>query len=229
VSGTLPRPDIATNLAAVHGRIQAACARSGRDPSAVTLIGITKSQPAAVLAAALDCGLRDLGENYVQEAAPKFASLPPPAGPPGWTRHLVGSLQRNKVRAALECFDVIHSLDSERLADALARHAVRPVPLFVQVNFAGEPGKGGVAPGILPALLAASRALPELDVRGLMVIPPEGTPESARPWFQRARQLAHAHGLAGLSMGMTGDFEVAIEEGATHVRVGRALFGERQA
>jgi pyridoxal phosphate enzyme (YggS family) len=228
VSGTLVRQDIAANLAAVRARIQSACARSGRDPSAVTLIGVGKTQPAAVLAAALDCGLRDLGENYVQEAAAKFAALPLPAGPPGWTRHLVGSLQRNKAHAALECFDVIHSLDSERLADAIARYAVRRVPVFAQVNIAAEPSKRGVAPAELSGLLAAARALPELEVRGLMVIPPEGTPESARPWFREARDLADLHGLAALSMGMTGDFEVAIEEGATHVRVGRAIFGERQ-
>lgn len=216
--------DIAANLAAVRARIAAAAARAGRDPGTVTLIAVSKTKPAAALDAAIAAGASDLGENYVQEAVAKRAAV---HGRARW--HLIGHLQRNKVARALETFDVIHSVDSAALGEALARHGEasgRVVRALVEVNVGGEESKRGVAPDELPALLARLRD-PRLAIEGLMTVPPPGAAEQTRAYFRTLRALRDAAGLRELSMGMTDDFEIAIEEGATFVRVGRAIFGDR--
>jgi pyridoxal phosphate enzyme (YggS family) len=217
--------DIAANLASVRRRIVDAAARAGRDPQAVTLIAVAKTKPAALVRAALAAGATDIGENYVQEGAAKRAAVDATAR---W--HLIGHLQRNKAARAVEAFDCIHTVDSAALGMALARHAAaRQVPLrvLIEVNLAGEATKSGIAPADLAALLADLRD-PHLAIDGLMTVPPPSAPEEARPWFRRLRALRDTAGLRELSMGMTDDFEVAIEEGATMVRVGRAIFGERR-
>jgi pyridoxal phosphate enzyme (YggS family) len=216
--------DVAANLAAVRARIARAAARAGRDPAAVRLIAVTKTKPAALVQAALAAGVTDIGENYVQEAIDKRAAAGAAAC---W--HLIGHLQRNKAARAVETFDCIQTIDSPALAAAVARHAAsagRTMRVLVEVKLGGEASKRGVAPDDLPALLAALRGLP-LAVEGLMTVPPAGEPEAARPHFRALRELGERAGLRELSMGMTDDFEVAIEEGATMVRIGRAIFGAR--
>jgi hypothetical protein len=197
----------------------------------VTLIAVTKTHPASAVFEAIGAGVTDLGENRVQEGVAKAGEvregLPPGTEPPTW--HLIGHLQTNKVRAALGTFAILHSVDSERLLRAISDAAASPVQVFLEVNVAAEPQKYGIEPAGLPALIACARGLPNIDVRGLMTVAPHVRDvEEARPVFRRLRELAATHGLAELSMGMTNDFEVAIEEGATHIRVGRALFGERE-
>ncbi len=217
--------DIAGNVAAVRERIAAAAARAGRDVNDVCLIAVAKTKPAALVEAAIAAGVRDIGENYVQEAVGKRAAV---AGD-GVRWHLIGHLQRNKAARAVEVFDVIHTIDSAALAVALARHARergRAVPVLVEVNIGAEASKSGVAPEALPGLLDAI-AQTEVRVDGLMTIPQPGDPEDARRQFRRLRALAQAAGLRELSMGMSDDFEIAVEEGATMVRVGRAIFGDR--
>jgi pyridoxal phosphate enzyme (YggS family) len=220
----------AERLAAVRTRIAQAAARVGRDPATVRLIGASKTVPAAVLVHAVRAGLRDLGENRVQEAEAKApllaADLTDGAGP---TWHLIGHLQSNKARKAIALFDWIHSVDSPRLADALDRIALelgRTPRVLVEVNTSGEALKDGVAPGDAPALIAHVAGLASLRLAGLMTIGPKGG--DPRPAFRLLRRLRDAAGLAELSMGMSGDFEAAIEEGATMVRVGSALFGARR-
>jgi pyridoxal phosphate enzyme (YggS family) len=216
--------DVAANLAAVRARIAAAAERSRRDPAAVRLLAVSKTKPAALVRAAIAAGVTDVGENYVQEAVAKRAEVSEPVR---W--HLIGHLQRNKAARALETFDCIHTLDSAALAAALARQAQArglPVDVLIEVNVGGEASKHGIGPADLPALLADLRD-PHLRVLGLMTVPPAGEPEAARPYFRQLRELAERAGLRELSMGMTDDFEVAIEEGATMVRVGRAIFGAR--
>ncbi|MDJ0865698.1 MAG: YggS family pyridoxal phosphate-dependent enzyme [Myxococcota bacterium] len=229
------------NLAAVRERVARAATRAGRDPGSVRLVGAAKRQPPELLAAAVRAGLRDLAENYVQEAASKIPKvmeiLGPEADPPRW--HLIGRLQRNKARDAVAWFDCIHTVDSPRLAAALASRAARrerPVSVLLQVNLSAEPQKGGVEPEGAAALLQAVAAHAELRPCGLMTMPaPSPDPEAARPVFaalralrDRLRQLPGGEPLADLSMGMSGDFEVAIEEGATMVRIGTAIFGPRE-
>lgn len=227
-----PNAGIETGLAVVRERIAAACERAGRSADAVTLIAVTKTHAAEVVAQAVAAGASDIGENYVQEAAAKFLALDDLLAGLGLARpvrHFIGQLQRNKVRVALSAFDVLHTVDSARLIEAIERAAPpEPIPCFVQVNLAGELSKGGVAPAELATLVERARSSPALRLRGLMTVPPGEHPEAARPWFRQLRVLASEHGLPHCSMGMTGDFEVAIEEGATHIRVGRAIFGERQ-
>ncbi|HET9223693.1 MAG TPA: YggS family pyridoxal phosphate-dependent enzyme [Roseiflexaceae bacterium] len=250
---------IATRLAVVQERIAAAARRAGRSATEITLVGVTKTQPFAVAAEALAAGLTHFGENRVQEAEEKIAALDRER--PQITWHLIGHLQRNKAKKAAALFDMIHSVDSLRLAEALARgwgsETARtpipqppspiPLPVLLQVNVSGEDSKEGFAlagwerqPAVLDAFLAeveALLALPQLRVRGLMTIAPwSADPEQARPTFRAARRmrdmLARRFPQAdwsAVSMGMTDDFEVAIEEGATIVRVGRAIFGERKA
>lgn len=220
-------PTVAGRLQSVRERIALACRRSGRSPDEVKLIGISKTFPAATVAEALDAGLADLGENRVQEGLAKAHELAEDGYRPRW--HLVGHLQTNKVKQALQVFYAIHSVDSERLLDAIARAAPDPVDVFLEVNVSGEASKYGVPPEGLPRLVQAARAVHHVNLLGLMTIPPEAEgKEGARRWFAMLRELAGRHDLQALSMGMTNDFEVAIEEGATHVRVGRAIFGERQ-
>ena len=227
--------DIATNVAAIRARITEACARVGRNPSEVTLVAVSKGQSADLVRAAVEAGCADLGENRAQELLPKAleASADPRWPPPRW--HFIGHLQRNKVREVLPHIVSLHSLDSlylvreiERRAGALG--AATTLPCYLEVNVAGEAQKQGIAPNALPELLRAARACEVIEVRGLMTVAPHlGAPEAVRPVFRALRELAQAHGLAGLSMGMTEDYSVAIEEGATVVRVGRAIFGARPA
>jgi len=218
--------DIRANLEAVHERVARACERAGRKPDDVLLIAVSKTVEIERIRLAVTAGVRALGENRVQEAKEKAAGL---GRPVPW--HLIGSLQTNKARDAVELFDWIHSVDREELARELDRRAhqrERRVKILVQVNVGEEPQKGGVHPAELKGLLESLTALSSLEVRGLMCIPPAAeTADASRPWFKRLRELRDATGLEHCSMGMSGDFEVAIEEGATMVRVGTAIFGPR--
>jgi pyridoxal phosphate enzyme (YggS family) len=218
--------DIRPNLERVRERVARAAERAGRSAADVLLVGISKTVDTERIRQAIEAGVPALGENRVQEARAKIAEL---GRPVPW--HLVGHLQTNKVRDALELFDVIQSLDRLDLAkelDKRGRARGRAVDTLVEVNVAGEASKGGVAPDGLGELLEAIGGLPHVKVRGLMVIPPEAKePDDSRVWFQALRKLGERHGLSELSMGMSGDFEVAIEEGATVVRVGTAIFGPR--
>lgn len=212
-------------LADVRSRLEAALARAGRAPDAATLVAVSKLQPLDRVRAVLDAGQRVFGENRVQEAEGKWPALT--AGFPGVELHLVGPLQSNKVARAVELFDAIHSLDRDRLARRLAdavQAQGRAPTIFVQVNTGREPQKAGVDPDALDALLAACRGY-DLPIFGLMAIPPADADPA--PHFAQLAALAARHGLAGLSMGMSDDFELAVAHGATHVRVGSALFGER--
>jgi hypothetical protein len=235
----LSAPGIAERLHDVGERIARAARRSGRDPACVTLVGIAKRKPASDVAEAVRAGLRHVGENYVQEAVrklPELAALLAQSGTPLPCRHFVGRLQRNKARDAVRVCDVIESVDRVELAEEIDRRAAArgaPIDVLLQVDLEGEPRKGGVAPGQLGPLLDACAGLARVRVRGLMAIPPASQdPERSRPSFARLRELRDALGSGGaglreLSMGMSADFEVAIEEGATWVRVGSALFGPR--
>ncbi|MBI3953199.1 MAG: YggS family pyridoxal phosphate-dependent enzyme [Chloroflexi bacterium] len=217
---------VAERVAAVRGRIASACARAGRDPSQVALVAISKTFPPAAIVEAYRAGLRDFGENRIQEAQEKVPQVAALGAAPVW--HLVGHLQTNKARAAAGLFAIIHSVDSARVAEALSRYAQGRLRVFLEVNMAGEASKSGVAPEDLGALCKAAQALPKLEVVGLMTVAPlAADPEAVRPLFRRLRELRDGLGLRCLSMGMSDDFEVAVEEGATHVRIGRAIFGER--
>ena len=217
---------IGENLSRVRERIAAACGRAGRSPDEVTLVGVSKGLQPEAAEEACAAGLRDVGENRVQEAVRKMEALAGMSTPPRW--HLVGHLQTNKAKTAAGLFAIIHSVDSVRLAQALSRYAREPVPVLVEVNVAQEAGKFGFAPNEVASVLPDIAVLPGLDVRGLMTVAPMvQNPETVRPVFRRLRELRDAHGLRELSMGMTDDFEVAIEEGATLVRLGRAVFGPR--
>lgn len=206
-------------------RIRAAEAAAGREPGSVTLIAVSKVQPPERVRAVLDRGQRVFGENYVQEAQGKWPGWR--AAYPGVELHMIGPLQSNKAKAAAALFDAIHTLDRPSLATRMARLADadgRQPALFVQVNTGAEPQKAGVLPADADAFVAACRA-DGLRLDGAMCIPPEG--EDAAPHFRLLRSIAQANGLPGLSMGMSADFETAIAEGATHVRVGSAIFGAR--
>ncbi|MBI2917076.1 MAG: YggS family pyridoxal phosphate-dependent enzyme [Chloroflexi bacterium] len=218
-------PTIAENLALVKQRVAQAAQRAGHVPASVTIVGVSKTFPPEVIAEAHRAGLRHIGENRVQEAQAKRPDL---ASLTGVTWHLVGHLQTNKAKSALQLFDVIQSLDSLKLAQALSRHAERDVPVLLEVNVAGEASKFGVSPEAVPALVEAIARLPNIQVRGLMTVAPlVSDPNEVRPVFRRLRELAQSLGLTELSMGMTDDFEVAVEEGSTTVRIGRAIFGVR--
>ncbi len=226
MSAVALRQDVAAGAGRVRERIDRACERAGRDPASVTLIAISKGQPAGAVRAGYEAGLRHFGENRVQEALPKIAEASGAGVEATW--RLVGHLQSNKARAAASAFDAIDSVDSAKLLARLDAAAPTPRDVLLQVNVAAEPQKQGVAPDEAGALIEAARACGNLRLRGLMTIAPIATdPEDARPVFRALRLLAERHGLPELSMGMTDDFEVAIEEGATLVRVGRAIFGER--
>jgi hypothetical protein len=220
----MPATTIAERLALVRQRVARAAERAGRSPAEVTIVAVSKSFPAQAIAEAATAGIAHVGENRVQEAAAKIPALR--HLPLTW--HMVGHLQTNKAKTALELFDIIQSMDSLRLAEVLSRSAERAIPVLLEVNVAGEASKFGFSPQeVLPAAEAVAR-LPHLDVRGLTTVAPlVNDPEEVRPVFRELRRLRDALGLAELSMGMTDDFEVAIEEGATLVRLGRAIFGER--
>ncbi|MEZ4216667.1 MAG: YggS family pyridoxal phosphate-dependent enzyme [Myxococcota bacterium] len=233
-------PELGERLAAVRARIAAAARRAGRAPDEVRLVAVSKRQPLERIAAAVLAGARDLGENYVQEARDKrdavLAAVAGDAPPPRW--HLIGPLQRNKAAAAVALFDTVETVDRAALADELARRAAaagRVLPVLLQVNVDGDDRKSGVAPEGAEALLAACARHGALRIEGLMTIPRAAGPDAARAAFARLRalrdRLRSAPGGAGLrelSMGMSGDFEIAVEEGATSVRVGTAIFGERE-
>ena len=215
----------ATLLAAVEERIAHACRLARRERGEVALVAIGKTHPAEAIVPLIEAGQRLFGENRVQEAQTKWPLLRERY--PHAELHLVGRLQSNKAEEAVALFDAIHSLDRSSLVAALAKamdKAGRQVPCFVQVNIGAEEQKGGVAIPELPALLAQARAA-EIPLAGLMCVPPLGIEPA--PFFALLDKLARDHGLAGRSMGMSGDFETAIMLGATHVRVGTALFGER--
>lgn len=219
-------------IAGVRQRIALACERAGRDPGEVRLIAVSKTFGPDAVAEALAAGVTDFGENRVQEALPKVAAVAELAatrGLPAPRWHMVGHLQSNKARAAAGPFAILHGIDSTRLLDVLERAAGdRTIPVLLEVNVAGEATKYGFAPGEVGAAVAHARGLSRVRVDGLMTVaPPARDPEEVRPVFRELARLARAHGLRELSMGMTGDFEVAIEEGATMVRIGRAIFGER--
>lgn len=217
---------IAANLEAVRGRIARAAERAGRDPDSVRLVAISKTYGPEAVIAAWHAGQRDFGENRVQEAEEKIPAVAAAGAQPRW--HLVGHLQTNKVRQALGLFDMLHSVDSLHLAEAIQRRSEAPVPVLIEVNVGGETSKGGFAPEDVDDALTALRPLAHLDVRGLMTVaPPAADPEEVRPLFRELAALARRHELPELSMGMSGDFEVAIAEGATLVRIGTAIFGAR--
>lgn len=228
--------DVAARLARVRARLDAAARRAGRDPAAIRLIGASKQQPVEALAEARRAGLAIFGENRVQEAAAKAPRLPSDVA---W--HLLGPLQSNKVRPALELFTVFHAVDRTKIAialDAEARLREMRVEGLLEVNLGGETTKHGFEPERLLAEAAPLAALEHLRIVGLMTIPPPADdPERSRPWFGRLRALRDELGarpewrgrLVELSMGMSDDFEVAAEEGATYVRVGTLLFGPRPA
>lgn len=220
---------VESNLSRVREKTERACRRSGRDPETVRLVAVSKLQPVALIEETYRLGVRDFGENYVQELVEKKQAL---KRLPDLRWHLIGPLQKNKARIAVENADFFHALDSEKLALELCKRLAgrtRPFPVFLQVNLDAEASKAGVAPKDAPALAAFIRARKELHLEGLMCIPEPRPPERMRPAFARLRELAGAIGGAplALSMGMSEDFEIAIEEGSSWIRVGRAIFGER--
>ena len=218
--------DLRANLGRVQEAIARACARAGRSPDHVLLIAVSKTMDVERVRQAIAAGVAALGENRVQEAKEKIEAL---GRPVPW--HLIGSLQTNKAKDAARLFDWIHSVDRLELAQELSRRAPggeRTLNVLLQVNLGDEPQKGGAAPAELKRLHDAVVGLPGLTVRGLMAIPPATEqPEQARPYFRRLRELRDELGLEHCSMGMSADYEVAIEEGATMVRVGTAIFGAR--
>ncbi len=230
---------IADRLASVLARIDAAARRAGRDPGDVTLVGVSKKMPARSIAEAARAGLVCVGENYVQEAREKRDALEGVAEAQALRWHLIGRLQRNKARDAASLFDVVETIDRVEIARELDRRAAaagRVLEALLQVNVSGEPQKAGAAPEDVAPLLECCGALPNLRITGLMTVPEAAAnAEETRPAFARLRALRDAlrsvpggAGLVHLSMGMSADFEVAIEEGATLVRVGTALFGPRE-
>lgn len=219
-------PDIAANVAAVRAEIAAACARCGRDPDSVTLVAVTKNQGPDALPALRAAGVRDFGENRVEHLETML-----PAALPGDAWHYIGRIQGRQLAKIAPHAAVLHSLCEAdhvgRLARALAA-AGRRLPVYLQANTSGEVAKAGAEPDVLPALIGQVRGQPELELRGLMTMAPDlssdADPGQVRACFARLRELAREHGLSGLSMGMSGDFAIAIEEGATVIRVGTRLF-----
>jgi len=226
---------VAENLVEVRERIEAACARAGRDPAGVKLVGVTKTVPVERIREGVEAGISILGENYIQEALRKKEALA--ELPVSW--HCIGHLQTNKAKFAVECCDWIETLDRESLARELDRQATRiggKISVLIQVNIGGESSKSGIPPEDLFSFFRTASRFENLVIRGLMALPPFfDQPERARPYFRRMRELldglrqeyAAPELLSELSMGMSGDFEVAIEEGATLVRIGTAIFGSR--
>lgn len=228
------RERIAANIARVRETIAETARRAGRKPEEITLVAVSKTMPLALVQIAYNEGITDFGENRVQDALPKIADF----HPPGMRWHMIGHVQTNKGRRVAETFDAVQSVDSLHLAQALNRYAGgrdRPLPILLQVNVSGEASKEGIAPRETPMVARQIAALPALEIQGLMTIAPLAhDPEEARPTFRGLRllheqlrqelpEIAWLH----LSMGMTDDYAIAIEEGATIVRIGRAIFGER--
>lgn len=220
--------NIESNLGAVRERIERACRRAGRSTDEITLIAVTKTVEASQIEAAFKTGIRNFGENRVQEAGEKIKDLIHLQPRPSW--HMIGHLQSNKVKPALELFDIIQSVDTIRLAQTINQRTCKKVPIFLQVNVAEEKTKTGFALNSVISAFDAISQLPFIDIKGLMTVAPlVDRPEDVRPVFRKLKMLADAFHLEHVSMGMTDDFEVAIEEGATIVRIGRAIFGERRA
>jgi len=218
--------NIGRNIEALRARIENACRRGGRDVSEVKLIAVAKNFDSRVVRAAFDYGLRDFGENRVQEAAGKYSQLADVRGQ--LTLHYIGHLQTNKAADAVQIVDIIHSVDSLRLAGLLSARAGRLLPVFLEVNLAGEPTKYGFSREDLGEAVESVSALPNINILGLMTVAPVyNDAEQARPLFADMKGLNSAYGFKELSMGMTDDFEVAVQEGATMLRIGRAIFGER--
>jgi PLP dependent protein len=218
--------NVRCNLIAVRERITRACLRAKRSPEEITLIAVTKTVGPEAIEKVFNLGIRDFGENRVQEAEGKanyFAALQPRP-----VLHMIGHLQSNKVKVALGLFDFIHSVDSLKLAESINRQVGHKIPILLEVNVAGEASKRGFSLQEIGPALTVISGLTKLDVRGLMTVAPMvADPEEVRPVFCKLRGLRDTFGLEHLSMGMTDDFEVAIEEGATMIRLGRAIFGER--
>lgn len=216
---------IRDNLLAVERRVVGACVRAGRRREEVTLVAVSKTFPASFVAEAIAAGVTDVGENRVQEARDK---KPMVEGTARW--HLIGHLQSNKARDAVRTFDVIQTIDGAALAEKVARAAEsagKTQDVLIEVNIGNEPQKSGAPPAEVAGVAKGIAALDPLRLLGLMAIPPAGEPEETRRWFRELRLLGEGLGLHHFSMGMTDDFEVAVEEGATIIRVGRAIFGER--
>jgi pyridoxal phosphate enzyme (YggS family) len=208
----------------VEERIERAASRAGRRREEITLVAVTKVFPAAVIREAYEHGLRDFGENYVQEFEGKFPRV---SDLEGARFHLIGHLQSNKANRAVELFQVIETVDTPKLARRLEGPG-RELDVMLEVKLSEEGSKSGAGPDEIPALIEAVRGCGHLHLTGLMTMPPwSEDPEQSRPYFRRLRELARQNGLPHLSMGMSHDLEAAIEEGATHVRVGTALFGPR--
>jgi len=226
--------DIVSNIRMIRERIAAAAARAGRDPDGIQLMAVSKTVPPERILQAMDAGITLFGENYVQEAREKI-----PAIGHNLSWHMIGHLQTNKVKYVITLFDWIHSVDRLELARELDKRAgqqARKLQVLIEVNVSGEASKSGAEPSQVLELVRQTSGLPHLNVRGLMTLPPySDDPEQSRPYFQALSQLRDEISVAAipnirmdeLSMGMTDDFEVAIEEGATIIRVGRAIFGER--
>ncbi len=215
---------VTENLINFEKKILLACQRANRARSEITLIAVSKVFPVSCLIEAYHAGARDFGENYVQEFEGKW---PEASQLPGARFHFIGHLQSNKARRAADMFHCIQTVDSLKVAQRL-NEGPHPLDIYVEVKLSEEQSKAGVAPDELGALIDGIRTCPNLRLRGLMTMPPwSEDPELARPYFSRLRQLAQRHSLAGLSMGMSHDFEVAIEEGSTMIRVGTAIFGKR--
>jgi pyridoxal phosphate enzyme (YggS family) len=219
---------IAENIAILRARVAAAAERAGRDPALVRLVGasaISKGVSDAAVLEALEAGLTDFGENWLQEAEDRIERLASHFdGRATW--HFIGHVQRNKAPGVLKLFDIIHSVDSIRLAERLSERAEHPARVLLEVNVAGEASKYGFSPSEVAGAVATVATLPNIELAGLMTMAPQvAAAEDTRPVFRTLRELAAANGLQELSMGMTEDFEVAVEEGATMVRLGRAIFG----
>jgi hypothetical protein len=213
-------------LDSIEERIARAAARSSRRREDITLVAVTKKFPVQIIEEAASLGLRHFGENYVQEFETKRPALTSLVGA---HFHFIGHLQANKARKAVELFDTIQTVDSARVAEKLNQAATRPLDIMLEVKLSPEEAKAGVFPEDLPRLVEAVAACPNLRLRGLMTMPPwSDEAEPSRPYFQRLRALAEENHLTGLSMGMSHDFETAVEEGATLIRIGTALFGPRR-
>ena len=225
MSSTHSPSKVPERLGAVLERIAAAAAKAGRNPEEITLVAVSKRKPAKDIVAAYEAGQRDFGENYVQEFAAKSALLPPL---PGATFHMIGKLQSNKAKRAAGLFGTIQTVDSVKLARRLDRFGTK-LEVFLEVKLSHEATKAGMDEANLAAVREAVESAAHLRLAGLMTMPPwSKDPERSRPYFRHLRELAKRHGIAGLSMGMSHDLEIAIEEGATHVRVGTAIFGRRE-
>lgn len=218
--------DIRGNIIELERRIASAAQRANRSPDEITLVVVTKTIEPSLIQKAFEAGIRHFGENRVQEAKSKIERLSNLDSSPTW--HMIGHLQTNKAKTAIELFHMIQSVDSVRLAETLSGHAQYNIPILLQVNVSEETSKGGFSSAEVSSALEQIARLPHLEVKGLMTIAPlTDNPEEVRPVFQQLRLLRDSLGLEHLSMGMTDDFEVAVEEGATILRIGRAIFNER--